>query len=124
MMEKIEVFRCSYYLFPYNNEKFTKWIIELENGFCIKKFQNEIKKILNEYDFEYMVWQEWKEGYARYIENLVRKKLGFNKINNLLKPPFNRECFYEIGSRLIGTLIEKDNKIDLNKLFYQLKNCE
>lgn len=35
-----------------------------------------IKKELDLGAYEYMVWQEWKEGFARVIENRIRDRLG------------------------------------------------
>lgn len=113
--------------FPYSNKDFINWIMELEKGLDISKFHKKMKQILNECDFEYMVWQEWKEGYARYIENLIREKLGFNKNKNCLsKFPFDRVCFYETGSRYMEILVKNDINIknDLREIFYKIKNCE
>lgn len=46
-----------------------------------------------------MIWEEWKEVFARYIENLIRDRIGINIDTNKLQAPFNRVCFYEIGSK-------------------------
>jgi hypothetical protein len=85
--------------FPYRSETFINKTRELDNGYDMGKYHSEMKAELNEKDFEYMIWQEWKEGYARYIEDLVRERLGTNKNSNLLTPPFERPVFYRIGSR-------------------------
>jgi hypothetical protein len=67
------------YPFPYASETFISKTKELDNGYDIGTYHNEMKTEINEKDFEYMIWQEWKEGYARYIENLIRERLGVNK---------------------------------------------
>jgi len=114
------------YPFSYNNEEFIKKTIELNNGYDIKKYHIEMKNILNEKEFEYMIWQEWKEGYARYIENMIREKIGIKRNSKILKPPFDRVCFYEIGSKYIETLINRNIELknNLEKIFYEIKKCE
>jgi hypothetical protein len=114
------------YPFPYNNEEFIRKTMEINNGYDIRKYHIEMKTILNEKEFEYMVWQEWKEGYARYIENLIREKVGIKKNSKKFTPPFDRVCFYEIGSKYIETLTNKNIELknNLEKIFYMIKNCE
>ena len=70
-----------------------------------------------------MIWQEWKEGYARYVENLIRKSLEMQMNSNALRLPFYRVHFYEIGSKYIKILIEKEKGWDNNivELFYRMK---
>ena len=113
------------YLFPYNNEEFIRKTMELNNGYDIRKYHTEIKNILNEKEFEYMIWQEWKEGYARYIENMIREKIDIKRNSKILKPPFDRVCFYEIGSKYIETLIKRNTELknNLEKIFYEIKKC-
>ncbi|MDR1231242.1 MAG: hypothetical protein LBK61_07560 [Spirochaetaceae bacterium] len=110
--------------FPYTDENFINKTGELDNGYDIEKYHSEIKAELSEKDFEYMMWQEWNEGYARYIENLVRERFGLPKIRNSLTPPLERVVFYEIGSRYIETLIRNDPglKGDIKTLFQKMVN--
>lgn len=81
-----------------------------------------LREILNRDDYEYMVWQEWKEGFARYIENLIRQKFQLEENHGGADPPFNRVSFYEGGSRIISLLLEEDKglKDDLEGLFEKL----
>jgi len=111
------------YPFPYNNEEFIRKTMELNNGYDIRKYHTEIKNILNEKEFEYMIWQEWKEGYARYIENMIREKTDIKRNSQILAPPFDRVCFYEIGSKYIETLINSNIELknNLEKIFYEIK---
>lgn len=116
------------YPFPYDKDAFLSLTEQLEGippetGLsCYREYHANIKKWLSETDFEYMIWQEWKEGSARYIENLVRQKLGLQKNNQPLQPPFDRVCFYEIGSRYIEALIRADEALigDIEKLYYTM----
>jgi len=113
------------YPFSYNNEEFIRRTMELNNGYDIRKYHIEMKTILNEKEFEYMIWQEWKEGYARYIENMIREKIGVKKNSKILKPPFDRVCFYEIGNKYIETLINRNTELrnNLENIFYEIKKC-
>jgi hypothetical protein len=81
-----------------------------------------MKNILQETDFEYMIWQEWKEGYARYIENMIRKHLSWQLNINELETPFNRVHFYEIGSNYIELLINNEVELgnDIKELFNKM----
>jgi hypothetical protein len=112
--------------FPYTSENFINKTRELDNGYDIGKYHREMKLELSEKDFEYMIWQEWKEGYARYIENLIRERFGLQKNSTLLTPPFERHIFYEIGSRHIEALIRNDSglKGDIKALFQKMVNGE
>jgi hypothetical protein len=112
--------------FPYASEYFINKTKELDNGYDIGKYHTEMKSELSEKDFEYMIWQEWNEGYARYIENLVRERFGLQKISTPLIPPLERVVFYEIGNRYIETLIRNDSglKGDIKVLFQKMVNGE
>ncbi|MDR2166892.1 MAG: hypothetical protein LBE35_03450 [Clostridiales bacterium] len=114
--------------FPYDDEVFVALTNELIGTFGeislenFVRYHDRLKKHLNIIDFEYMVWQQWKEGYARYVENLIRKKLGMKENLNGLSAPFNRVSFYEIGCRHIEALIKNDPKINrsIDGLFYAM----
>jgi hypothetical protein len=110
--------------FPYTDENFISKTSELDNGYDIEKYHTEMKAVLSEKDFEYMIWQEWKEGYARYIENLIRERWGLDKISRPLTPPLERPVFYETGSRYIEALIQSDIGLrgDIGALFHRMLN--
>ena len=86
----------------------------------------ELKSRLKKYDYEYMIWQMWKEGFARFIENRIRKKyqLGRNNFGDLT--PYNRISFYYLGDEVISYLyrLDKSLAIDLERLFAILYNYE
>ena len=120
------------YPFPYEDDCFSNATEKLN---CVPdanivayfaNYHNEMKAYLNITDYEYLVWQEWKEGFARYVENLIRKELGMKPNKTELLGPFDRVSFYELGSRYICALVEEDDSLrsDLHKLFYVLKGGE
>ena len=101
--------------------------INLNHYSCdIIEYHKTLKDVLNRKDFEYLIWQEWKEGYARYIENLIRDKIGLDKNSTRLSDRFNRTCFYEIGSRYISEIIENNFKLtnDLKGIYREMENYE
>ena len=112
--------------FPYKNKLFIEKTIELNNGYEIEKYHEEMKKELNQIDFEYMILQEWHEGYACYIEKIIREKIGLKKEKDKLNVPFDRFSFYNIGSRYIEKIIKNNIKLKNNhkEIFYKMLNCE
>lgn len=116
--------------FPYDNPVFIDKTIELVNYFNTKDYDSvldyhkQMREYLSNIDFEYMIWQEWKEGFARYLENIIRVKLGIKINKNELQPPFDRVCFYEIGSRYIELLVNINTglKNNIKDLYYKMFN--
>ncbi|MCD6551472.1 hypothetical protein [Thermotoga sp.] len=108
------------YPFPYEDEVFSKaysrFLKALEYGdsASVHRCRGQLRDTLGEKDFEYMVWQEWKEGFARYIENRIRKRLGLTENHSGLKKPFCRTTFYEGGARLIEFFIAKEPELSVN----------
>jgi len=70
-----------------------------------------------------MIWQEWKEGFARYLENQIRQFVGLDKNHYGGNLPFDRVVFYHGGSRFIEHLIESDPQLALEKrdLFWKIR---
>jgi hypothetical protein len=66
--------------------------------------------LLSVEDGEYMHWQEWKEGFARFIENTVRRKVSLPENHNGSELPLSRVSFYEGGARLIQVIAEKETE--------------
>ncbi|MEW6455573.1 MAG: beta-propeller fold lactonase family protein [Acidobacteriota bacterium] len=117
--------------FPYDNNEFTKTYslflkaLEENKPHDISKYRSELKRILAKNDFEYMVWQEWKEGLARFIENQVRLRLDLEE-NHYVGEPFSRISFYEGGARFIEFLSKQDPRllVEIERLFYKMLNGE
>ena len=116
--------------FPYADGKF----IEVYSSFLqalaknntadILKCRTQLKQILSKDDFEYMVWQEWKEGFARFVENKIKQRLGLKLNHYGSEVPFERTSFYEGGSRYIAYLDGQEPKSaeDIEKLFHKMLN--
>jgi hypothetical protein len=135
-VQRQEIVRNNYnweidYPFPYSNDYFIDKTTELSDRFSsgnydyIEVYHNCMKAYLHKAEYEYMVWQEWKEGFARHVENLIRRELKLQLNGNILRSPFGRVHFYEIGSKYIEMLLEKDEELNDNlvKLFYKMFVC-
>ena len=105
------------HLFPYSD---TLFVIHYKNFMDAiqnkeidkaKSHRNKLKKYLSDIDFEYMVWQEWKEGTARYVENKIQAHFLIDVNTNGKSEPFNRVLFYYGGALWANALIEADEKL-------------
>lgn len=113
------------YPFPYEDENVVALIHELLSHLIdhdldkVFEVRNEIRRYLNTEQYEYLVWQEWKEGFARFIENRIKKQLGIDEQHAGATIPYSRLTFYETGSRLIDCITHEypDCKEDTKKLF-------
>lgn len=118
--------------FPYENSTFIKKTKALYNYFNAKDYNDalnyykEMKIYLRKIDFEYMIWQQWVEGFARYIENLMRDRVGINRNINKLEPPYDRVIFYELGSRYIDLLLTEhiNLKGNIRDLYYKMYTAD
>ena len=105
------------YPFPYQTPQFfTPYAAFLEAADGeeleeILRFREKLAHGLDREDLEYLVWQEWKEGFARWIENRIRSRLGIEENHAGKEQPFSRVSLYEGGSRWIDFLV-KYNKIN------------
>jgi len=116
------------YPFPYGNSRFAETYslflksLEKSEPDNISKYCSRLKKILSKDDFEYMIWQEWKEGFARFIENQIRCRLGIRENHRGKDEPFNRITFYEGGARFITFLGKQEPGLltDIETLFYKM----
>ncbi len=118
------------HLFPYQDSVFTDYytsFIEAVNENDerrIKAIRGDLKEYLSQVDFEYMVWQEWKEGFARFIENKIRRELDIEENHFGENRPYNRVTFYYGGELFINYLIQKDEELSTNieSLFEHMYN--
>ena len=116
------------YPFPYSDQQFIQlylsFLKEIEGGNAemTRLIRRQLQARLKKSEFEYMVWLEWKEGLARYIENLIRINLGIPENHYGAEEPFNRIVFYEGGSRYIRFLLQRnpEKQADLDWLFKAL----
>ncbi|MBN2399663.1 MAG: hypothetical protein JXI33_04910 [Candidatus Aminicenantes bacterium] len=116
------------YPFPYDHAEIRRaygsWLLALQKGQRRKagRWRAVIKKILNRRDWEYMTWQEWKEGLARYLENQVRIRFGLKTNRPDPDAPFNRISFYRGGELFIMYLQEDEPGLDkdLERLYLRI----
>ena len=114
--------------FPYTDRTFEEiYALFLEraaagDAAAVARCRAFLREVLNAQDYEYMVWQEWKEGFARHIENKVRAVLGLGRRNSDAVPPFDRVTFYEGGARYITLLVVEDPELekDIEELFRRI----
>jgi hypothetical protein len=102
------------YPFPYVDPAFVRdygdMLVALDSGDGAHALaaRKALKARLSAGEWEYMTWQEWKEGTARYLENELKARLGLPPNTGGLKPPFARVTFYAGGERLIRLLDSLD----------------
>lgn len=114
--------------FPYEDSFFSElYALFLEaaanhDGDAVNRLRMSLRDMLNTEDYEYMVWQEWKEGFARYIENKIRKKLDLATNQSGLEQPYNRVTFYQGGAFYIAYLMDQDKDLvkDIEALFFRI----
>lgn len=113
------------YPFPYSNPAFVETYPALfkawegNDGTAVESLTAKLKKALSAEEWEYLTWQEWKEGLARYLENHMRGVVGLPENKGGEKPPFSRVTFYRGGDLFIRFLERRTPGVsrDLNKLY-------
>lgn len=116
--------------FPYDRSEskfiFDKYLKALSLGYYGDAYQlkKELSIVLEQKDFEYLVWQEWKEGYARFVENEIRKLINLkecapvSELNGV-------ESFSETGSYIFksygGKTLTPDILKEIFKKIVELK---
>ena len=116
------------YPFPYDDEWFVRTYAAFVDAFERGEpdealwLRHELQNRLKSEDFQYMVWQEWKEGFALYIENLLRKEMGLERNMVGRSFPFSRTVFYAGGEAYIRHLIDKNPVLneDIEALFVEM----
>jgi hypothetical protein len=114
--------------FPYNDtvfvEAYSRFLRALgdRDARALLVSGRDLKHRLAQDDYEYMVWVEWKEGFARYIENKIRVR--YHLAPNLAgrDQPFDRVTFYYGGERFITYLAAQHGGIfpDARDLFGEM----
>ncbi len=78
------------YPFPYSSPDFIETYaallqaVDANQGEEALRVHQKLRKFLLPLDFEYLTWQEWKEGFARLIEN--RLQWQFQSAGEPLRP--------------------------------------
>jgi hypothetical protein len=98
------------YPFPYADPDFTQvyttFLLILPDALPeeIKALRANLKEMLSPDDYEYLTWQEWKEGFARWLENRIRAAWGLEQILRAPAQPMDRVVFYAGGAAYIEHL--------------------
>lgn len=116
--------------FPYNDSVFIyyydryKQALKSNDIKSAKKLRAEIKDYLDPNDYEYMLWEEWKEGLARYVENKIRQRMEVEPNNYGSEKPYDRVAFYYSGGLLITQLAKTDPQLpnDMGGLYKAMKD--
>jgi hypothetical protein len=115
--------------FPYSDSIFEMLYIQFVNA-CrmndrggVLKLRHALAEHLDPADYEYLIWQEWKEGFARYLENKIRERLNLPENTSGLTQPHNRITFYIGGSFYIEHLIRQHPECheDIEMLFEKMQ---
>jgi len=116
------------YPFPYCAKNFTKEYVNFFSAvgkgdhLIVQETRKRLRTYLGVHDYEYMVWQEWKEGFARWVENCVREHLNLPRNNKGLQQPFSRVLFYVGGAAYIGLLVKEQTSLaeNIGLLFWKI----
>jgi hypothetical protein len=114
--------------FPYGNQGFIDAYTRLGQALgrhdlpAVIETRTNLHDLLAPMDYEYMLWQEWKEGFARWMENRMQEALNLSLNLGGGHEPFTRVSFYARGAGLIALLAEDDPAVvnNLERLFHQL----
>ena len=116
------------YPFPYADTIFVNNYSSLikaadTNDFrSVVKYRNNLKEYLKLTDYEYMIWEEWKEGFARLIENKICRRYNLKENTFGSEKPYNRITFYYGGEKYIKFLIGNNPVLynNMKDLFYTM----
>jgi hypothetical protein len=93
--------------FPYGDSAFVRayagFMLSLGEGNPgkVQRSADALRGILAPDDYEYMVWVEWKEGFARTIENRIRHRYALEPNTAGREQPYDRVAFYYGGEKYI-----------------------
>ncbi|HKJ68258.1 MAG TPA: hypothetical protein VKA68_09915 [bacterium] len=113
---------------PYDDSQFVRDYTDLltalrkKDAHQIRRIRNRLYEHLDRVDYEYMLWQEWKEGFARYLENKVRRAWDLDGHTGKTGPPFTRVTVYTGGVRFIEFLTGQDPSLETapERLFHTM----
>ena len=88
--------------FPYTRPEFTalftSYLDFLERNEYVRvlNIRRQFEEIMGKHDIEYLLWQEWKEGLARFLENKIHNLVGNNENHYGSSMPYNRISFMKV----------------------------
>jgi hypothetical protein len=117
------------YPFPYSKKEFEEIYsmllaaINVNDSNKVNELRGKLKQILSPDEYAYLSWVEWKEGFARWVENKIRGKFKLPENHYGHDIPFSRATFYEGGSQYIEFLYRANKKdvFDLERLYSLMK---
>jgi hypothetical protein len=117
------------YPFPYSNPVFAKSYRALIDAWekgdvaAAASLRADLYDALSPEEWEYLTWQEWKEGLARNLENRMRHVVGLPENMNGRNAPYDRVTLYVGGDKLIRFLgrVERGAGGDLEALYKAIK---
>jgi hypothetical protein len=120
------------YPFPYADQAWAKvyadWLSALgqADDQAAQGLRAKLRMLLAPNNWEYMTWQEWKEGLARCLENRIYARLGMTPNEYGCQAPFDRIAFYCGGQRLIDHLMKTEPKLveDIEALYGRISGKE
>ncbi|MCK5036223.1 MAG: hypothetical protein KAS73_10050 [Candidatus Sabulitectum sp.] len=113
--------------FPYENPDYLK-LLQNITGYDFDQIMDALSMLsekLESFDCEYMIWQIWKEGFARYIENRILRMNAMEENNNGSDPESpDRTSLYFIGNKFWTQLKLRNQSLvhDIEKGFTHLEN--
>jgi hypothetical protein len=118
------------YPFPYADpvfvEKYPALLEAWDGGDALAAgtLRAALKSALSAGEWEYLTWQEWKEGLARFVENRMRAEVGLPANTYGQAPPYSRITFYCGGEKLIRFLERRSPGAskDMEKLYGLMKD--
>ncbi len=106
------------YAFPYDNELVGKTYLLMTdaakdgNRDEVIRLRKTIRENVSEQDWEYLCWQEFKEGTARFLQNELSERLDAKPALSSRLLPINRVSFYEGGEMVIRLLMQDDPGVE------------
>jgi len=115
-----------YHPFPYENLDYLKFLKNI-TGYDFDQIMvamSTLSEKLESFDYEYMIWQIWKEGFARYIENQILRMNTMEENNNGNDPESpDRISLYFIGDKFWTQLKLRNPTLfdDIEEVFTLMK---
>ncbi len=106
------------YPFPYADTNFGEVYRALlaalpdASGEEVAALRADLRAALTEDDFSYLAWQEWKEGFARRLENQIRAAWNLPLAGSDTRDTLDRTAFYAGGAATIEHLNRQTPGLD------------
>ena len=116
------------YPFPYGDYAFARAYgallraLDAGQDNQVQELRARLHDSMTKAQWEYMTWEQWKEGFARFLENRMRGRLELAENMGGGETPYNRVSFYYGGDRLIRFLTRQDKTVleDIERLYSRI----